>query len=109
MLFRSLNKENIETLQMANSNGLTINASCDSLDDVKKARANGIPAVTYTAHNDNRKSWKQNGIQFVTCPNQSSDKKPTCRDCKLCAIGSRDSVVVFRGHGSFSKRVESVV
>jgi len=104
-----LNKENIETLQMANSNGLTINASCDSLDDVKKARANGIPAVTYTKHNDNRKSWKNDGIQFVTCPNQSSDKRPTCRDCKLCAIGSRGSVVVFRGHGSFSKRVESVV
>ena len=104
-----LNASNIDILKHANASGLTINKSCDSMDEVNLARKNGIPAVTYTSHDDTRKSWQENGIRFVTRPNQYHPKKPTCAECKLCARGSRTSIVVFRAHGSASKKVLGVI
>ena len=100
---------NLETLRAAKRAGFTINASCDSLADVRAAVAAGVPAVTYTDAGDTRKSWRQDGIRFVTCPNQSLKAEPQCKDCQLCADGDRGYVVVFRAHASKKNSIAGVV
>jgi len=104
-----VNPHNLRVIREANALGFSLNLSADSIDDIKSAVKALVPVVTYTSHNDERASWKQDGIQFTTCPNQSSDKSPQCLDCKLCSKISRDSVVVFRGHGSAQKKISGVV
>jgi hypothetical protein len=104
-----INAANLETLRAARDAGMTINASCDSLNDIKTARAAGIPAVTYTSAHDTRKAWTDAGMRFVTCPNQSTKAAPQCKDCQLCANGNRDYVIVFRAHATKRNSINGVV
>lgn len=101
--------ENLETLKASKDAGFTINASCDSLADIKAARAAQVPCVTYTDAGDKRTAWRADGIRFVTCPNQSTRAKPQCKDCQLCADGDREFVIVFRAHGVRKNSVGGVV
>jgi len=101
--------ENLTTLKAAREDGFVVNASCDTLEDIKAARAAKVPAVTYTSSDDKRKAWTDDGLRFVTCPNQSTPTKPTCKECKLCSKGERDFVIVFRAHGSAKGKVSGVV
>jgi len=101
--------ENLATLKAASDAGMVVNASCDSLDDIKAARAANVPAVTYTSADDQRKAWHQDGLRFVTCPNQSTRSAPQCKDCQLCARGDRDFVVVFRAHATKRNSIQGVV
>ena len=102
-------QDNLETLNAAKAAGMVINASCDSLDDIKAARAANVPAVTYTSANDTRKAWTADGIRFVTCPNQSTKAAPQCKDCQLCANGDREYVIVFRAHATKRNSIQGVV
>lgn len=99
---------NLAVFQDAKNAGFHVNISCDSVDDIKSTMAAGLSAVTYTSATDTRKKWNDDGISFVTCPNQSSAKKPTCRDCRLCAK-PRDYVIVFRAHASKKSAIVPVV
>jgi hypothetical protein len=99
---------NLSVFQDAKKAGFHVNISCDTIADIQKTVKAGLSAVTYTSANDTRKKWHEHGLDFVTCPNQSSSKKPTCRNCKLCAK-SRDYVIVFRAHASKKSTIVPVV
>lgn len=101
-------KDNMDAIKSAMENGFHVNFSCDSIKDIKTVLKNGLSAVTYTTANNTKKSWTENGIKFVTCPNQSTNKKPTCAECQLCAK-SRDYVIVFRSHGIAKNKINPVV
>jgi len=101
--------ENLDTLNAAKAAGMPINASCDSVQDIKTAIAARVPVVTYTAADDTRKSWVDDGIKYVTCPYQTLPSTPKCKDCKLCSKGDRDYVIVFRAHATKKKQIIGVV
>jgi len=86
---------------------LVVNASCDTLEDVKRAQALGWPTVTTTNADDTRKRWQQDGVDFVTCPAQTANL--TCAQCRLCMKSERKFTVVFRAHGTAKKKVKDVV
>lgn len=86
---------------------LVVNASCDTVQDIKTAQALGWPTVTTTNANDTRKRWEQDGVTFVTCPAQTANL--TCDQCRLCMKKDRKFTVAFRAHGASKKKVKDVV
>ncbi len=86
---------------------LVVNASCDTVEDIKQAQALGWPTVTTTSADDTRKRWKQDGVDFVTCPAQTANLQ--CAQCRLCMKKDRKFTVVFRAHSSAKKKVVDVV
>lgn len=76
---------------------LTINASCDTWEQVKEYKAMGYPTVITLPHDETRKAFKQDGIQVTVCPSQLRDIK--CTDCMLCMI-PRTATIGFLAHGT---------
>lgn len=91
---------------------LTVNASCDTWDEVAEAKSKGWPTVTVIPMTETRKRFKQPAmlgeemvmLDVVVCPNQTVGL--TCNDCKLCMKKDRPFVVAFMAHGS-AKRIVS--
>lgn len=86
---------------------LVINASCDTLEDIKTAQALGWPTVTTTGPSDTRKRWEQDGVTFLTCPAQTAGI--TCAVCRLCMKKERKFTIAFRAHGATKNKVKDVV
>lgn len=83
--------EQLDPKKLNANKSLTVNASCDSIEQAKEAKKNGWPA-TVTVPEDFESS---DGI--VVCPNQTHDV--SCKDCMLCFRKKR-AIVGFRVHGS---------
>jgi hypothetical protein len=78
---------------------LTLNASCDTSEDVRAARAAGWQTTTVVASDT---SYRRSG-DTVVCPNQTVGL--SCYDCKLC-MRSRPMTVAFKAHGSGTRKVD---
>lgn len=87
--------------------GVTVNASCETVEDVKLAKSLGYPATMVVKSTEERKSWREDGIKFRVCPQQTNGVK--CSTCKLCTNPNRESVVVFLAHGSAKTKVNNVL
>lgn len=87
--------------------GVVMNASCETIEQVKEAKELGYPVVMVVDSEDKRVSWREQGLRFRTCPQQL--QSITCGTCKLCAKEDREQVVVFRAHGKSYKRVNAVL
>jgi len=100
---------NLETLQLMNASGLTINASADTFEQAKLYFSLGLPTVVVVAEN-HPKDTVVDGLRIIVCPNQSvkkpNGKKPQCIDCQLCQIADRDYVIGFRAHGSKKRKIK---
>lgn len=85
--------------------GFTINISTDTLKQADEAAALGLPVTTVLPHNaPNKGNRTPNGRHIVVCPAELRDEV-TCERCKLCAVGSRKSIVGFRAHGDRKKQI----
>jgi hypothetical protein len=83
--------------EINDTEGLTVNASCDSVPDLIEALERGwLATLIVDEHAENFKL--DNGVRVVICPNQTHDV--TCSDCMLCFRKIRKTVVGFRLHGS---------
>jgi hypothetical protein len=78
---------------------LTVNASCDTVQDVLTARAAGWPTVMTVPDDETRKRWNEDGVDFLVCP-QQTDPRITCALCKLCTKKDRKWTIVFKAHGT---------
>ncbi len=96
---------NLETLQLMNASGLTINASADSLEQAKLYFELGLPTTLLVAENF-PKDKTVDGLRVVVCPNQSLESKPTCLQCQMCARPDRDYVIGFRAHGTKKRKIK---
>lgn len=75
---------------------VNINASCDSIEDIKEAKAMGFDTVTIMP--EIAKTGIYNGERIVICPNQTNTKV-TCETCMLCHRKERNYTIGFRVHG----------
>lgn len=96
---------NLETLQLMNASGLTINVSADSFEQAEVYFSLGLPTVVVVAENF-PKDIVVDGVRVVVCPNQSTPSKPTCLQCEMCQKPDRDYVIGFRAHGTKKRKIK---
>ena len=101
------NSHNIEVIQKAVVDGLTVNVSAHSQDHAAACHKQGLPSVCIVPRGETRKNWEHDGVKFLVCPAQTSGK--TCSECKLCAIADRSCVVAFKAHGTQAQKVEATI
>ena len=101
-----LSPSNVSVLKDANENGFTVNASCESLEQVDAAMALGLPAVVVVPSNQEAPTHTPAGNQVKVCPAQTQDDM-TCAKCKLCSVSNRSCAVAFLAHGNKSKEINN--
>ena len=102
MLFRSL--------QDANANGFTINASTESVEVADAIMTeHNIPAVAVINSEESRRFFTTtNGRKVIVCPATVHDNV-TCATCGLCQRADRNFIVAFPAHGTAKKTVNNIV
>ena len=103
-----MNRQNFDAIEQANKNGFTINVSTESLIKADRVIDLGLPAVTVVNSKDKPPTKTPKGRKVVVCPAQLSNKKVTCKTCKLCSK-QRSYVIAFIAHGSQAKKVNEVL
>lgn len=86
--------------------GYVLNASCETVDDVRQAVDLGLPVVI--AGDEIDEGAVIAGKRVVTCPAQTRDDV-TCASCGLCAKPQRKAVVRFLLHGASKKKAARAV
>lgn len=82
---------------------LTLNASCDTPEDVVEARAAGWDTTTVVPAETTGKRYGDT----VVCPNQTTGL--TCDKCRLCFKSNRPLTVAFKAHGVSKRKVSERV
>lgn len=97
---------NAKAVYLANQRGFTVNLSADSLSEADELARLKIGPVVVVLPRDapDKGNRTPAGRHVVVCPAQLKDGI-TCETCKLCAIGSRKSIVGFKAHGAMHKKV----
>lgn len=101
---------NINSLKMANENGLTINVSTNSISEVDHAMDLGLPTVTVLPHDHDlsiRTVQTDGGNKVLVCPS-SLGKDVTCASCGLCQKHDRSYAIGFVAHGPMKKKVSAI-
>jgi hypothetical protein len=100
-----LHTHNLEAIKYANTNGFTVNASCESMQQADDAIAAGIPAVCVVDNSKPVPARTPAGTRVLVCPAQTSETN--CKDCGICQQSNRKCVVAFLSHGSRAKKVNA--
>jgi len=106
--------KNIKAIKRANEEGLIINLSANSLDDVDRLQKHKIPIAVVVPSDSPNTLYTKNGVKIVICPAQRENKnkdggKITCEMCMLCYQGKRSCAVGFKSHGISTKHVDKLV
>lgn len=99
--------KNAEAIKFANENGFTVNLSADTLEEADQFINTKIgPVVVVLPHtvHGNQKITTPEGNVVVVCPATYRDDV-SCKDCQLCAVKTRKTIVGFPAHGPAKKRV----
>jgi hypothetical protein len=86
--------------------GYTMNASCETEADVRRAVDLGMPATIVS--DDLEEGAMIAGKRVVTCPAQTRDNV-TCATCGLCAKSQRAALVRFLIHGTARRKAGRAV
>lgn len=98
---------NREVIKKANEGGFTVNLSADTLEEVDQLADLEIGPVVVTLPADQKENLvTEKGRPVILCLNVTHGL--TCEECKVCAIGSRKSIVGFPAHGTGKRKVEAV-
>ncbi len=86
-----------------------VNLSANSPEHADDLARLGIAPVAVVMHTGApaRGNRTPEGRHIVMCPAETSEL--TCRDCQLCAVTDRKSIVGFWAHGQWKKRVDQIV
>lgn len=98
---------NVDLISEANTNGFTVNLSCNNLQEVDKKSKHGLPMVTLLPMDADNVTITPNGMKVVACPAEKSSKV-TCATCGICAIPDRGYVIGFRAHGTSKKKADLI-
>ena len=99
---------NVEVLKDANKKGFTINASCETLEQVDEAKALGLPAVVVIPSDQEPPKKTPAGHRVIMCYAQTQDGM-TCEQCKLCSVADRQGCVGFFSHGNKAKEINKAL
>jgi hypothetical protein len=119
------NKHNYSILKNANkANGLTINSSCETLQQVDEVIDQGIPAALVIPSNHPSVLTLTDGKHYalkepiktakgrvgVLCPSQRFENAQ-CKTCLLCSdqLQTKNRFVIFIAHGTQAKKVNSIL
>lgn len=98
-----LTSENLRIMRDMGEQGFTINASCETHAQVKKALKAGVPAVLAVVDQP-QGTVVRDGVKYTTCP-AAGKRGITCATCRMCVDFKRDAVVVLPYHGRGKKDV----
>ena len=101
--------DNLKLLLDANRQGLTINASTESLDAADSAVDSGLPTVVVVDSTKPCPKRTPKGRIVMQCPATKEGSTVQCATCGLCAVSSRRCVVAFPAHGNAKKHVNQLV
>lgn len=88
--------------------GFLINASCETVDEVKHAKSLGINAVIASVDPKETEKWlKAVGLYGAQCPAQINEGMD-CDRCQLCAK-NRKVVIIFEVHGQSKGKARRVI
>lgn len=104
---KPLTPENLAAIRHANSNGFTVNASADSLEEADEF-VKHTPTCVVVPSDSPKQGTTPQGKKWLTCPAQLNDSV-SCSTCKLCQRHDRDFIIAFRAHGSRYKLANTVV
>tara|TARA_B100001250_G_scaffold171325_1_gene147549 strand:+ start:958 stop:1494 length:537 start_codon:yes stop_codon:yes gene_type:complete len=99
---------NVEVLKDANAKGFTVNASCETLEQVDNAIYKGLPAVLVVANDKEVPKATPKGTPIKVCPAQTQDSM-SCAQCKLCSVAGRRCAVAFLTHGNKAKKANKAL
>lgn len=103
-----------EVIHDAASKGFLINASCETVSEVRRVKDLGVDAVIASVDpKETLKDLEEEGLKGVICPAQLAElaqgtEGMTCEKCRLCSL-HREAVVVFKVHGRAHKRATRVI
>lgn len=105
--------ENLSTVRAANRAGFTVNLSGNSLShaDNLKEIAPDLPVVAIVPSDRPCPKRTPGGRAVVQCPATTEKgiaRKINCKDCGLCQIACRNSVIAFPSHGNRKAIVSQV-
>ena len=111
---KPLSTANVTALQGMRDRGMVVNASCETIDKVKRAHSHGIPTALLIRSGGEHWTMKRvEGERVVRCPAEYSDVQ--CKTCggaqgPLCSRGvERRFVVGFTTHGTRKKLADAIV
>lgn len=98
-------RENLSTVRAANRAGFTVNLSGNSLShaDNLKEIAPDLPVVAIVPSDNPCPNRTPGGRAVVQCPATTEKgiaRGINCKDCGLCQIATRNSVIAFPSHGN---------
>jgi len=98
-----------QAVHHANLAGFTINLSADSLEEADALAQRPFAPVVVVLPSDSPQRGLRTpaGRHVVVCPAQTHGL--TCEKCQLCAVPNRKSIVGFRAHGQWKKKVNELV
>jgi hypothetical protein len=89
--------------------GWTLNASCETSEEVEKAIANGWQAVIESPKDMTLSGTRIAGRKVVSCPNQL-DERVKCSTCRLCSTSSDTRPIVeFVLHGNNTRLLSDII
>ncbi len=99
--------DQLKSSRLNSTKSLTVNASCDSLEEVEEALEAGWPSTMVVDQNAESKPLKIDGqkARLVICPHQTHGIQ--CSECMLCFRKARSCVVGFRVHGTGKSKFSS--
>ena len=86
-------KKNIELIKKANENGFTINLSANNLEHADELAKHNLPVAVIV---DEHTTATPDGRPVAMCLSQT--KGLTCKQCKLCSVNTRKTIVGFLKH-----------
>jgi len=101
--WRMLTRDHVRAIT---ASGYVMNASCETVEDVRQAISLGMPSVITNDNVAERDTVA--GLRVITCPAQTRDNV-TCASCGLCAKPDRKVVIRFLTHGPSKKRARAAI
>jgi len=97
----SPSKHNRKYIKLANKNGFTINLSGNNLGHADKLKSLNVGPVVVVLPFDQVTNLKTpEGNKVTVCPAAiDATNKINCKNCGLCAIADRETIIGFPAHG----------
>lgn len=90
---------------------ISVLASCESLEDAKKALKKGYAPSIIVSHHNSDKAYVKENVKIIPCPQQT--REVTCEKCKLCMkdqmLKAQNAVIAFAVHGSRKKVALTII
>ena len=102
-------RSNRKVIKEMNQNGLTVNLSANNVDHADRLHKLNVGPVVVVLPSGTKKSFTSpDGNTVAICPAILKDNI-TCKDCKLCTLPNRKSIIGFPAHGTKAKKVDQIL